>query len=67
MSEVRRFAAAGLEAAVRGRRRGLVIAAIDETGQEKTGSATAGVKRQYMGCAGRVANGINSVHVSLVR
>ena len=69
MSEVRRFAAAGLEAAVRrGRRRGcLVIAAIDETGQEKSGAATAGVKRQYMGCAGRVENGINTVHVSLVR
>jgi SRSO17 transposase len=69
MSEVRRFAAAGLEAAARkGRRRDrLVIAAIDETGQEKTGAATAGVKRQYMGCAGRVANGINTVHVSLAR
>jgi len=42
MSEVRRFAAAGLEAAARrGRRRGgLVIAAIDETGQQKTGAAT---------------------------
>jgi SRSO17 transposase len=69
MSEVRRFAAAGLEEAVRrGRRRGgLVIGAIDETGQEKTGKATAGVKRQYMGCAGRVANGINTVHLSYVR
>jgi SRSO17 transposase len=44
-----------------------VIAAVDETGQEKAGEATAGVKRQYMGCAGRVANGINTVHVSLVR
>ena len=44
-----------------------MIAAIDETGQEKTGAATAGVKRQYLGCAGRVANGINTVHVSLVR
>jgi SRSO17 transposase len=29
--------------------------------------ATAGVKRQYMGCAGRVANGINVVHLSHVR
>ena len=68
MSQVRRFAAAGLEeAARRGRRGGLVIGAIDETGQEKTGAATAGVKRQYMGCAGRAANGINAVHVSLVR
>jgi SRSO17 transposase len=65
MSEVRRFAAAGLEAAAR--RGCLVIAAIDETGQEKSGAATAGVKRQYMGCAGRVENGINTVHVSLVR
>jgi SRSO17 transposase len=67
MSEVRRCAAAGLAAAARrGRRRGrLVIAAIDETGQEKTGEATAGAKRQYMGCAGRVANGISTVRVSV--
>jgi hypothetical protein len=27
----------------------MVIGAIDETGQEKAGEATAGVKRQYMG------------------
>ncbi len=69
MSQVRRFAAAGLdEAARRNRRRGgMVIGAIDETGQEKAGEATAGVKRQYMGCAGRVANGINTVHLSYVR
>ena len=68
MSEVRRFAASGLaDAARRARRGGLVIAAVDETGQEKAGECTAGVKRQYMGCAGRVANGINTVHVSLVR
>jgi hypothetical protein len=44
-----------------------VIGAIDETGQEKTGDASAGVKRQYMGCAGRVANGTNTVHLSYVR
>ena len=44
-----------------------MIGAIDETGQEKPGEATAGVKRQYMGCAGRVANGINTVHLSYVR
>jgi SRSO17 transposase len=31
----------------------MTIGALDETGQEKQGSATAGVKRQYMGCAGR--------------
>ncbi len=68
MAEVRRFAVAGLEAAARRGRRGrMVIGAIDETGQEKAGEATAGVKRQYMGCAGRVANGINTVHLSYVR
>jgi hypothetical protein len=27
----------------------------------------AGVKRQYLGCAGRVANGVNTVHLSYVR
>jgi SRSO17 transposase len=69
MRAVGRFAVAGLEQAARrgGRRRGLVIGAIDETGQEKAGDATAGVKRQYLGCAGRVANGINTVHLSYVR
>ncbi len=69
MAVVRRFAVAGLEQAARrgGRRRGLVVGAIDETGQEKAGEATAGVKRQYLGCAGRVAHGINTVHLSYVR
>jgi SRSO17 transposase len=69
MGVVRRFAVAGLEEAARRgrRRRGLVIGAIDETGQEKQGAATCGVKRQYMGCAGRVANGINTVHLAYVR
>jgi SRSO17 transposase len=68
MAVVRRFAVAGLEeAARRGRQGGLVIVAIDETGQEKAGEATAGVKRQYLGCAGRVANGINTVYLSYVR
>jgi len=66
--EVRRYAAAGLNAAaaVR-RRRGLAVGALDETGQPKHGTGTAGVKRQYMGCAGRVANGINTVHLAYVR
>jgi SRSO17 transposase len=68
MSLVRRYAAAGLDdAARRSRRRRMTVAALDETGQEKQGSATAGVKRQYMGCAGRVANGINTVHLAYVR
>ncbi len=68
MSVVRRFAVAGLEETARRRRRGgMTVGAVDETGQEKAGTATAGVKRQYMGCAGRVANGINTVHLSYVR
>jgi SRSO17 transposase len=40
------------------------VLVIDESGQEKSGEHTAGVKRQYMGCAGRVANGINVVFAS---
>ena len=70
MSEVRRFGAAGLESAARKRkqRKGrLKILAFDETGQEKKGEHTAGVKRQYMGCAGRVSNGINTVHAAWIR
>jgi SRSO17 transposase len=68
MSQVRKYAAAGLDAAARrSRRRRMAVGALDETGQEKQGSSTAGVKRQYMGCAGRVANGINTVHLSYVR
>jgi SRSO17 transposase len=68
ISVVRRFAASGLDAAARrGRRGGLVIGAIDETGQEKAGQATAGVKRHYLGCAGKVANGITTVHLAYVR
>jgi SRSO17 transposase len=62
MSKVRRYAAAGLDAAARrSRRRRMTVGALDETGQEKQGSSTSGVKRQYTGCAGRVANGINTV------
>ena len=69
MSIVRRFAVAGLDEAARRIRRagGMTAGALDETGQEKQGARTAGVKRQYMGCAGRVANGINTVHLSYVR
>jgi len=68
MSQVRKHAAAGLDGAARRcRRQRMAVGALDETGQEKQGSCTAGVKRQYMGCAGRVANGINTVHLSYVR
>jgi SRSO17 transposase len=70
MGTVRRFGAAGLEAAARrrGLRKGrLKILALDETGQEKKGEFTAGVKRQHMGCADGVANGINTVHAAWIR
>jgi SRSO17 transposase len=45
----------------------MTAGALDETGQQKHGAGTAGVKRQYLGCAGRVANGINTVHLAYVR
>jgi SRSO17 transposase len=46
MSQIRRFAAQGLDAAARRRGRGgLVIGVIDETGQQKQGEATARVRR----------------------
>jgi SRSO17 transposase len=69
MAVVSRFVVAGLDEAARraGRRRGLAVGAIDETGQQKQGATTAGVKRHYLGCAGKVANGITTVHLSYVR
>ena len=69
MGVVRRFAVAGLDEAARtaGRRRGLAVGAVDETGQAKAGRHTAGVKRQYLGCVGKVANGISTVHLAYVR
>ena len=41
-----------------------MVGALDETSKVKQGMATAGVKRQYLGCAGKVANGITTVHLS---
>jgi hypothetical protein len=69
MGAVRRFAVAGLDEAAckAGRRGGLAVGAIDETGQVKQGELTAGVKRQYLGCVGKVANGINTVHLAYAR
>jgi SRSO17 transposase len=65
---VRRFAVAGLDQAARdGGRRGLAVGAIDETSQVKQGTRTAGVKRHYLGCAGKVANGITTVHLAYAR
>ena len=59
MAVVRRFAVAGLEAAARrGRRRGgMVIGAIDETGQEKAGQATRASSASTWGARGRWPTG----------
>ena len=69
MTVVRRFAVTGLDEAAgkAGRRCGLAVGALDETGQVKAGDLTADVKRQYLGCVGKVANGINTVHLAYVR
>ncbi len=56
MGVVRRFATEHLGG------QSLAVAALDESGHEKQGQATAGVQRQYMGCAGRIANGVNTVY-----
>ncbi|MEU7865116.1 IS701 family transposase, partial [Nonomuraea sp. NPDC049141] len=45
----------------------LTVGVLDESGQEKKGVATAGVKRQHMGCAGGIDNGINTVYLAYVR
>jgi SRSO17 transposase len=58
MQAVREFVVAGLGDPAD------AVLVIDESGQEKAGEHTAGVKRQYLGCAGRVANGINVVYAS---
>ncbi|TNC28631.1 IS701 family transposase [Amycolatopsis alkalitolerans] len=43
---------------------GLAVLVLDESGQEKSGTTTAGVKRQYVGCAGKVANAVNFVNAT---
>jgi SRSO17 transposase len=45
-------------------RGGLAVLVLDESVDEKTGTATCGVKRQYVGCAGKVANAINLVNAT---
>ncbi|GAA2700160.1 IS701 family transposase [Nonomuraea recticatena] len=65
MSAIRRFAVTRLDAAARPG--GLSVGALDESGQEKKGTATAGVKRQHLGCAGGIDNGINLVHLAYIR
>jgi len=65
MREIRRHVVTELDSVAT--RRSLRILALDETGQEKKGDKTSGCQRQYMGCAGRVSNGINTVHLSYIR
>jgi SRSO17 transposase len=41
------------------------VGLIDETSTLKQGTKTPGVKRQYLGCVGKVANGIVTVHLGI--
>jgi len=43
------------------------IGIIDETSSLKKGAQTPGVQRQYLGCAGKVENGIVTVHVGVAK
>ena len=43
---------------------GLTVLVLDESGQVKQGDRTAGVKPQYVGCMGRVANAVNFVNAT---
>ena len=41
------------------------VGVIDETSDTKKGDRTPGVQRQYLGCVGKVENGIVTVHVAV--
>jgi len=43
------------------------VGIIDETSTVKKGDQTPGVQRQYLGCAGKVENGIVTVHLAAAR
>ena len=43
------------------------VGVIDETSDTKKGDQTPGVQRQYLGCVGKVENGIVTVHVAAAR
>lgn len=43
------------------------VGVIDETSDTKKGDRTPGVQRQYLGCVGKVENGIVTVHVAAAR
>ena len=42
-----------------------VIGVIDETSAAKKGDKTPGVQRQYLGCVGKIDNGIVTVHIAV--
>jgi SRSO17 transposase len=43
------------------------VGILDETSAVKKGLKTPGVQRQYLGCVGKVANGIVTVHLAVAR
>src|SRR4051794_20562894 len=43
------------------------VGLIDETSALKSGTKTPGVQRQYLGCVGKVANGIVTAHLGVCR
>jgi len=43
------------------------VGVIDETSCAKKGDRTPGVQRQYLGCVGKIDNGVVTVHVGLAR
>ncbi len=43
------------------------IGIFDETSERKKGTKTPGVQRQYLGCAGKIDNGIVTVHLGVAR
>src|SRR6516162_3795503 len=43
------------------------VGVIDETSCAKKGDKTPGVRRQYLGCVGKLDNGIVTVHVGVAR
>jgi SRSO17 transposase len=43
------------------------VGVIDETSAVKQGDQTPGVQRQYLGCVGKIGNGIVTVHIGVAR
>jgi len=44
-----------------------VVGVIDETSAVKKGEKTPGVQRQYLGCVGKIDNGVVTVHVGVAK